>query len=212
MTPLLVNGIAALLTIAVLSRIAGDNPLFRVAQSIFIGLSLGLAVVVAYHQLFRPVIGRMLSGDPLLMAYYTVPLLLGLLLLTRIGRGQRLSWLANLPLALIFGVGVAVAIGGAAIGTVLPQVLGVTRTTGGAQVIGTLVLGIGTALTLASFSYTVAPESRLGESVRAAARIGRLFLISAFGIFFAGALQTYMSALVDRLWFVVNFFFGLAGG
>ena len=36
---------------------------------------------------------------------YGVPLLLGLLLLPRITRCQEWSWLANIPLALVFGIG-----------------------------------------------------------------------------------------------------------
>jgi hypothetical protein len=51
-----------------------------------------------------------------------VPLVLGLLLFTRIG-GQRFSWLANIPLALLFGVGGALAVGGALVGTLGPQLL-----------------------------------------------------------------------------------------
>jgi hypothetical protein len=43
----IVNIVAAVLTLMVLSRIAGDNPLFRIAQYLFVGVSLGLAFVVA---------------------------------------------------------------------------------------------------------------------------------------------------------------------
>ena len=40
-----------------------------------------------------------------------------------ITRRQEFSWLANIPLALIFGVGAALAAGGAIAGTLAPQIL-----------------------------------------------------------------------------------------
>ena len=56
MTPAVINIIALVLTIMVLSRIVGVNPVFRVAQYLLVGVSLGLAFVVAYHQVLRPAI------------------------------------------------------------------------------------------------------------------------------------------------------------
>ena len=48
----------------VLSRIAGDNPLFRIAQYLFVGVSLGLALVVAYHQVLTPMVRTIGVTDP----------------------------------------------------------------------------------------------------------------------------------------------------
>lgn len=200
-----VNIIAALLTLMVLSRVAGDNPLFRIAQYLFVGASLGLAFVVAYHQVLRPAALALLNGSTSAVWLYGVPFLLGVLLLPRITGDQRLSWLANIPLALIFGVGGALAIGGAIIGTLLPQIRDTARplTGGTGEIVGVVVLVVGTVLTLASFSYTVPPESRGGRIIRGAATIGHWLIMIAFGFFFAGALQSYLSALVDRVNFVL---------
>ncbi len=54
MTQTVIDSIAIVVTIMVLSRIFGNNPVFRVAQYLFVGISLGLAFVVAYHQVLRP--------------------------------------------------------------------------------------------------------------------------------------------------------------
>jgi FtsH-binding integral membrane protein len=209
----IVNSVAAALTLMVLSRIAGDNPLFRIAQYLFVGVSLGLAFVVAYHQALRPAVVALLSAEPPALWLYGVPLALGLLLLPRITGDQRLSWLANIPLALVFGVGGALAIGGAIIGTLLPQIRDTARAPSGeiGAIIGVAVLVIGTVLTLASFYYTTPPESRSGRMIRGIAMIGHWLIMVAFGFFFAGALQSYLSALVERLNFVlavVRSFFG----
>ena len=56
MTQAVIDIIAIVVTIMVLSRIVGNNPVFRVAQYLFVGISLGLAFVVAYHQVLRPAV------------------------------------------------------------------------------------------------------------------------------------------------------------
>src|SRR4029079_6928357 len=97
-TQAIIDIIAIVLTIMVLSRIAGNNPLFRIAQYLFVGVSLGLAFVVAYHQVLRPAVGSMISGGANGIVLYGIPLLLGILLVPRITRRQEYSWLANIPL------------------------------------------------------------------------------------------------------------------
>jgi FtsH-binding integral membrane protein len=208
MTQAIVDLIAVILTIMVLSRIVGDNPLFRVAQYLFVGVSLGLAFVVSYHQVLRPAVSSLASGGANNSTFYGIPLLLGLLLLPRITRRQEYSWLANIPLALIFGVGSALAVGGAIAGTLLPQILDTARPLNGdpIQIIGVVVLALGTVVTLSTFYYTVPPDSSTGRLVAISALIGHWLLMIAFGFFFASALQTYLSALTERLSFLLQWF------
>lgn len=209
MTQAIVDLIAVILTIMVLSRVVGDNPLFRVAQYLFVGVSLGLAFVVSYHQVLRPAVSSLASGGTN-TTLYGIPLLLGLLLLPRITRRQEYSWLANIPLALIFGVGSALAVGGAIAGTLLPQILDTARPLNGdpAQIIGVIVLALGTIVTLSTFYYTVPKDSPTGRLVAISALIGHWLLMIAFGFFFASALQTYLSALTERLSFLLQWFQG----
>jgi hypothetical protein len=204
-TPFIVNIIAIVLTIMVLSRIVGDQPLFRLAQYLFVGVSLGLAFVVAYHQVLRPAVLGIAGGSVGAPIRYGVPLLLGVLLLPRITRRQEFSWLANIPLALVFGVGAALAVGGAIIGTLLPQILDTARPLGGdpAALAGVVVLAIGTILTLSTFYYTVPRDRPAGGIVASAALAGHWLLMVAFGFFFASAVQTYLTALTERLSFVI---------
>jgi hypothetical protein len=210
-TPEIVNIIAIVLTLLVLSRIVGDNPLFRIAQYLFVGVSLGLAFVIVFHQVLRPsvaIISRSTEGA----VAYGIPLILGLLLLPRITRRQEYSWLANIPLALIFGVGAALAIGGAIIGTLLPQILDTSSRplTGDVLTIaGIVVLALGTILTLSTFYYTVPRESSGGRLMASAAVAGHWLLMVSFGFFFASAVQSYLSALTERLGFMLDRFFGL---
>jgi len=211
-TQAVVNIIAIVLTIMVLSRIAGDNPLFRIAQYLFVGVSLGLAFVVAYHQVLRPAVLSVASGADAAILY-GIPLALGVLLLPRITRRQEFSWLANIPLALVFGVGAALAIGGAIAGTLVPQIMDTSSRalTGDLlQIAGAVVLAIGTVVTLSAFYYTVPKEGTAGRMAAWGAVAGHWLLMVAFGFFFASAVQSYLSALTERIGFILRFF-GFAG-
>lgn len=208
MTPVIVNTIAIVLTLMVLSRIVADNPLFRIAQYLFVGVSLGLAFVVAYHQVLAPAVREVSAGQDRAVIY-GIPLALGVLLLPRISRRQEFSWLANLPLALVFGVGAALAVGGAIIGTIVPQITDSANrplTGDPAQVAGTIVLALGTIITLAAFYYTTPRSTALARVAAQVAALGHWLLMVAFGFFFASAVQSYMSALIERVGAVLRFF------
>jgi FtsH-binding integral membrane protein len=202
MTQGIIDAFAVILTLMVLSRIIGDNPHCRIAQYHIVGISLGLAIVFSYHQVLRPAIGGLSAGKPDAFTLYAIPLLLGLLLIPRITRRQEWSWVANIPLALVFGVGAALAVGGAVAGTLAPQILDTANrplSGGPAQIVGVVVLALGTVVTLSAFYYTVPRESGAGGLVRLTALLGHWLLMIAFGFFFASSMQTYLSALTERL-------------
>ncbi|WP_322512424.1 hypothetical protein [Chloroflexus sp.] len=200
--------IPILLTLLVFSRIVGDTPAFRFVQYLFVGVSLGYAVVVIYHQVLRPAVIDLLaaSGQPALATLRLIPFVLAALLLTRVSGQQTSSWLANIPLALVFGVGAALVVGGALIGTILPQVLDATRQdlSSLAAVLGSVVLLIGSIVTLLSFTLTRSPDPNRQRWIDGAARVGRWVLLLAFGFFLAGSISSYLAALNERLLFIVE--------
>jgi len=208
MMDLAINLIPVLLTLLVFSRLFGDTPAFRLVQYLFVGVALGYAVVVIYHQVLRPAVVDLLlaSGQPGLVTLRLIPFVLAALLLTRVSGQQTNSWLANLPLALVFGVGAALVVGGALIGTIMPQVLDATRLdlSTPAAILGSLVLFIGSIVTLLSFSFTRSADPRRQRWLDSTARVGRWFLLIAFGFFLAGNVSSYLAALNERLLFVVE--------
>ncbi len=208
-TTLITGLIAVVLTLLVFSRLFGDNLVFRFVQYLFVGVSLGYAFVVVYHQVLRPNVLTTLRdvGDPVLLGLRVLPFLLGLLLLARVTGRQNVSWLANIPLALLFGVATALAVGGALAGTLIPQLLDTARPVQAdpLNLIGSIVLVLGVVATLCYFYFTVPRNTAQGRIVAVGARVGRWLLMIAFGFFLAGGLITYITALNDRLEFIVNF-------
>lgn len=208
--PTLITGfIAVVLTLLVFSRLIGDSPVFRFVQYLFVGVSLGYAFVVVYHQVLRPNVLAVLRdlGDPALVGLRVLPFLIGLLLLARVTGRQNVSWLANIPLALLFGVAAALAVGGALVGTLVPQLLDTARPVqaGALNLFGSILLVLGVVATLCYFYFTASRNTPQGRVIAVGARAGRWLLMIAFGFFLAGSLLTYLTALNDRLEFIVNF-------
>ena len=120
--------VAVVLTLVVFSFLLGDNVLFRLAEHIFVGIAVGYAAVIAFHSILvprvlLPILRAAAEGDWLQLIIPVIPLALGLLLLTKSFRwSARFSWLGSLSVALLLGVGAALAIGGAIFGTLIPQI------------------------------------------------------------------------------------------
>ncbi len=205
---LIINLVAAVLTLCVLSRIVGDNPLFRVAQYLFVGVSLGYAFVVLYHQVLVQDILNITANLNNIQALLLllVPFVLGLLLIPRIVGQQAGSWLANIPLGLLFGAGAAIALVGALVGTLYTQILATIPPagTGLLQLIGLTILALGVVATLSYFYFTARRERGIGRIINSLGKAGYWLLMLTFGFFFAGALVTYLTALSERFEFLIG--------
>jgi len=212
--------VAALLTLAVLSYAFGPNPLFRLAEHLFVGLAAGYAGVLAWRQVLWPRLQLLLS-DSATYWYYGLFFLLGLLLLTRGVRS--LGALANLPLAVLFGVGAALALGGALTGSFIPQLRAAVVSvvpvdygeglTGWAYALDAVLLTLGTIAVLSVFHFTAqgrGPFSALWHGIlRTLGRAGRVVLMITFGALFAGAALTSFAILSGRVVYLVQHWFKL---
>ncbi len=115
------GALAFLLTLMVLSYLIGDNPLFRIAVYVFIGVSAGYVAVVAFWEVLWPdLIVPLVTGGSMQRVLLAVPLLLSGLLLMKAWPG--LSRLGMPAMGLLVGASAAAAIGGAVVGTIFPQV------------------------------------------------------------------------------------------
>ena len=118
----LVTGLLSFLfTILIFSYLLGDNPLFRIAVYIFVGVSSGYLAALAWWQVIVPrLIYPLVYGSVLEKAFTAIPLLGAVLILMKIS--PRLAGLARIAMAFLVGAGAAVIIAGALSGTLLPQI------------------------------------------------------------------------------------------
>ncbi|MFZ1041044.1 MAG: hypothetical protein WCA79_02180 [Anaerolineales bacterium] len=220
MSPDLIEGfIAFLLTLFIFSYLIGDNPLFRIAVYIFVGVSAGYVASVAWRQviwpdLFLPLITGPFAQKTLL----AIPLILSALLLTRVS--PRLTQLGMPTMALLVGVSAAVAVGGAVTGTLFPQI-GATinmfdthSATSAAQLAGMLINGAwilaGVTTTLVYFHFGARTTSdgsvRRFGLIELIAFVGSIFLAITLGVLFAGVYSAALTALIDRFHFFGTLF------
>ena len=219
-SPELASGlIAFILTIFVFSYLIGDQVLFRVATYVFVGASAGYVASVAWHQILAPRLVRpLLSGTPDERLFVLFPTLLVLLLLFKAVPAT--SHLGTPSVAFMVGVGTAAAIGGAVTGTIIPQVLAAINTFDmtaevqrGEDVILPLfeagLMLFGTISTLVYFQFTARRDDegnyKRNPLTRILAFIGGGFIAITFGVLFAGIYSAALTALIERVSFLIDF-------
>jgi hypothetical protein len=210
MSEFIVGGlISFLLTLMILSYLIGDNPLFRIAVYIFVGVAAGYVAAVAWWQiLWLRVFVPLLGGNFAERIFALLALILGISLLMKIS--PRTSSMGNPVVAYLVGVAAAVAIGGVVLGTLIPQtqaainVMDISNAgvnLGERLFFGILML-IGTITTLVYFHFgakaTPAGPQR-NKLVSILGLIGQGFIAITLGILFAGVFMASLTALIERI-------------
>lgn len=219
-TELISGVIGFLLTLMVLSYLIGDNALFRFAIHIFVGVSAGYVAAVAIYQVIWPyLLIPLVTASMLERGLLIVPLLFSALLLMKIS--PRLSWLGGPAVGYLVGAGAAVAIGGAVLGTILPQVFAAAEpfdvvglTQRGVNPLQSLFNGavmlVGTISTLAYFHFGASRKTdgsiKRNGLIEALAWLGKLFVALTLGVLFAGVYAAALSAFVERIQSLLSLF------
>ena len=222
--------VALVLTVMVYCYLGKDIPIFhaiyRIAAYVFVGVALGYGAVMAWHGVLAPrLLLRLGSGE----WAYLVPLVLCLLLLSRIGRSA--SGVGNVTIAFLFGVGAALAVGGALVGTLIPQIDATAQSLNPASykmqalesqepawviVLEAGVVVLGTVSTLLYFHFTARQGGRRfagtrGRGLQLIVAFGRVFIMIAMGALFALAAISRLSLLVDRIRFLMEAILSVLG-
>jgi hypothetical protein len=227
---LIAGVLSFIFTLLIFSYVLGDNPLFRIAVYIFVGVSSGYIAAVAWWQvimprLVYPLMSAIASGNLLDLGLILVPLLGAFLILLK--ASPQLADMGRIVMAFLVGVGAAVTIAGALIGTLIPQVMGTINVFDMTPVAGkdisffieaitnAVIILTGTVLTLAYFHFGARQKAdgsmrRLGL-IEALAWGGRVFIGIALGAVFAGVYAAALTALIERISSLINFITGFLG-
>jgi hypothetical protein len=196
--------LAALVTIAVWSYLAGERRLFAWAQHLLAGLATGYLVLISVREVLVPRLVQPLLEDPSgnLVLWPAALLVLALVLARWLPRG-----VVAVPVALLIAGTAAFALGGAVVGTLLPQLaasLLPTGATAGGLLDGLVGLVI-TGLVLVAFLY----GTRRGRIGSAAAGTGRWLLVGGLGGWLGFLFVSRLALLVERLRFILVDWLGL---
>lgn len=221
--------VAALLTLFVFSFLYKDNPLYKFAEHLFVGVSAGYYIVlnfwtVVMPNLVDPLVRAFTGVDPVThakvvqvggpfagslgdyRAWFLIPGVLGVLLFVRlIGRGE---WLSRWPLAVIIGVYAGLKTTGFAQGDLVAQVQASLQPlwTGDLWTsFNAIVFTVGLVTSLLFFFYSREHKGALGV----AARTGIVFLMVSFGAGYGYTVMSRLSLLIGRFQFLIEDWLGI---
>jgi len=212
--------IAAALTLVMYSFLYRDNPLFKIAENLYVGVGLGYGVIISWRESLRPEIYDPFFGAPTAPALWeailhrSFPILLGVLLLTRLSRKH--AWLSRYTYALMIGWGAGVGIVVFTDTYVLQQLEAAAKplqegvSSGAAafssawwghlgSVAGAAAVLIGTVCVLFYFFFSVR-HGKVGQKV---SKVGIWFLMVSFGASFGYTVMGRLSLLIGRVRFLM---------
>jgi len=191
-----------LFTLFIFSYAWGDNPFFRIATHIFVGVAAGYATVITIYNILIPhLITPLLSdnrSEMILAVLYLIP---SALLLTKIS--PQLSKIGNPAMAILVGIGAATAVGGAVAGTLSPQVSASIHIFDHQNFINAGIILVGTLATLIYFQFGVSQKTDKVSTKAAVIQginwVGQVFIAITFAALFAGVYFAALTALIERL-------------
>lgn len=196
------------LTLCVLSFLYDDNPVYKLAEHLFLGVSIGYGVVEAYFGVFKPNLIDKL-GDPSSGLEFVLSLgAAGMVLLLFSKVVPSISWLARIPIAFIVAAFAGVKMTGELNANLMTQVAQSIPDLGqvwaehgfwdwsadGAGVFSALFLVLGLSACLLHF-YFSAPQSRAMQHI---SRFGILTLMLSFGASFGYTVMGRISLAIGR--------------
>lgn len=210
-------------TILILSYLIGDNPLFRIAVYIFVGVASGYVASVFVWQVFiprlwQPTLTAIQTLSVASLVYLLITWLFVFMIFMKVFPGM--SGAARIAMAFLVGAGAAVTLVGAVTGTLLPQVeatinffdprIAASRNIGVLEVIGNgSILMVGTVTSLAYFHFGARPKAdgsmRRFVLIEIIAMIGQGFIGITLGAIFAGVYAAALTALIERVTSLVTF-------
>lgn len=191
--------VAVGLTLMMYSFLYRDNPLFKLAEHLYVGVTVGYTLTLTIFKALLPKWYEplFLQGHLVLL----VPTAIGLLTLTRLI--PSLAWLSRLAFAFIVGFASGVAIPRIISSNLLGQVQGtvaplISRGAEGLRYtwadLSALVVLLGVLSVLTYFFFSVEHKG----PIRAASRIGIAFLMISFGASFGYNVMARVSLLYGR--------------
>ena len=216
--------IGALLTLMIFSFLYKDNPFYKFAEHLFVGVSAGYWMVVGvwgtmvpnmlakiHPPLVKNILPSLAGNQP--EYHYIIPCIFGILLLTRLI--SSISWLSRWALAFIIGYTAGVRFSrflqSDFIGQIKSTLISIVAVGDGGFSIGMtfshIVLIVGVVCGLIYFFFSKEHKGAFGV----ASRIGIWILMVTFGASFGYTVMARISLLIGRMSFLGEWLGMIAG-
>ncbi len=196
--------VAALFTIGIYSFLYKENPLYRLAEHLVIGISLGYFIVISYMRVLEPRLIEPISNGEQGAWLLLIPAILGILYITRFF--PKVAWLSRYPMAFLMGAGMGVGFPLSMKAQVLRQLeasLIPLYKTGMSWeiVLGNVVMVLGT---LAALIYFFFSKPHKGLFFGTGSKIGIWVIMVGFGATFGFTVMGRISLLIGRIQFLLG--------
>jgi hypothetical protein len=193
--------LAGFLTLAIFSFLYKDNPVYKLAEHIYVGVSAGYWLIyVAFFDVYPMLIQGFQDETGLERWILLVPGALGLIMLSR--WFPRTAWLSRWPIAFTVGIGAGLGITANIQGYVMPQLQATLLPVTGWNIVSlnNVILTVGVITTILYFYFSKPHKGALGWM----ARVGIVFIMVSFGASFGYTLMARISLLIGRLYFLLS--------
>jgi hypothetical protein len=199
--------IAGAVTLAIFSFLYKDNPLYKLAEHVAVGVSVGFLIVTYFYNVFLPKVWEKVLYQH--QYDYIIPFLLGIILFTRFI--PKIGWVSRCSIAFYIGAFSGLSIGQTIEGRVLGQMEATTRSlisrspdlTVWQNLVRTAdssFLIIGTLACLVFFLFSVEHKGAVGRF----AYFGRLCIMAGFGASFGFTVMARVSLLIGRMQYLTR--------
>ena len=196
--------VAGILTIAILSFLYGDNPVYKMAETLLVGVSMGYVLVITWTNTLMAVLFKPLFVES--QFWLVLPLIFGLFMFGRFHKST--SFLSRYSMAVLIGSGAGVAIPAMLGARTLRQMTATVEMVQGDSlfmIFSGLVVVVGLFTTLSYFYFSREHEGIMGRS----AKVGTYFLMIFFGTTFGYTVMSRVSTFIGRMDFLLSDFLHL---
>ena len=188
-----------LLTLSIFSYLYGDNPFYKAAELIFVGVSAGYIFTITFWDTIWPnLFGRLIpsyvqAGFEFDVSYL-FPLFLGIFMLFRLSK--KYDWLSRISIAYIVGMMAGLKFYVFLNSNLLTQIKSSTVNLSGSyfSIVNEVIILIGVISGLVYFFFSKEHKGIVGK----VSRVGVYFLMIKFGASFGFAVMGRISLLIGR--------------
>lgn len=201
--------IGGLLTLCIFSFLYKDNPFYKFAEHLFVGVANGYFLTFTIHRVLGPNLFVPLFVEGRIL--FVISLTVGMLYIMRFI--PKVSWLVRIPIACTIGYYTGAVIPATIQADIIRQVQGTILTpqnfatwnAGNMGIVWSVILFIGVACTLSYFYFSREHKGVLGVT----SRIGIIFIMIGFGAAFGYTVMARVSLLIGRFQFILGPWLGV---
>jgi hypothetical protein len=192
--------VAVGLTLAIYSFLYKDNPVYKLAEHIYVGMAAGYTVCLAYHNVIKPnLIAQIVEKHNYAVL---IPAFLGLLMFSRFF--QKISWVSRIPIAFVVGYGAGVSVPNSIQANFMRQsyatIAPFYTDAGWQSSVNTLIVVMGVVTVLFYFFFSI-EQNKVQRSV---SRVGIIYLMIFFGANFGYTVMGRVSLVIGRVQFLIK--------